>query len=753
MYEFGPFRQDPLARTLTRQGTRVAIAPKAFDTLLYLVSNAGKTVTREEIIRAVWPDTFVEEGNLNYNISQLRKILGESAPGFPYIQTLPKQGYRFVANVSQAPANGSDLLLVPSLRDDGQALQAAPPRRFLWLRAALALSVLGLTIAVAPVLLRNRVTTPERAANLVRVTSDSGLAMTPALSRDGGLIAFASDRGGEGNLNIWVQQVGGAAIRITHAAADDYSPSFSPSGREIAFRSEREGGGIYIVSSLGGEEKKVAPFGRRPRYSPDGKWIAYWVGTDVIGVMQTNFPGPGLAKIYIVPSAGGAPREVRPDFASAAYPTWTPDGRHLLFLGNRDPNLFFEPTGQTAPAAAGVDWWVTPMDGGPAVATGANAAFRALGLTSLGQIPEAWTEDGAGVLMSAALADTHNLWRVPISPGNWKVSGVPRRLTFGTSMDLQPSVAAGNTVAFASLTGSMDVWSVALEPGPAGRSGSPQRLTTDAFDHSYPAVSADGTKIAYSSRRAGARNLWVRDLATGKETDVSAPQVSALIYSSAFSTDGGKVAYRAVEGQKSVIYVASLADGSRDRVSEGIVGSVAGWSSDGKRLLFAGPAPTRISMVDLASKRTTELLNHAAWRLWNPRFSPDDRWVAFNATTAGGSRIFAAPFRTGGPIPEAEWIAITKGVWDDKPRWSPDGDALYFMSERDGFRCIWLQRLDASKHPVGEAIPVFHAHEARRSLLNVAVGPLEMSVARDKIVFNMSERTGNVWMMKLSDRK
>jgi len=73
---------------------------------------------------------------------------------------------------------------------------------------------------------------------------------------------------------------------------------------------------------------------------------------------------------------------------------------------------------------------------------------------------------------------------------------------------------------------------------------------------------------------------------------------------------------------------------------------------------------------------------------------------------------------------------------------------MYFVSDRDGFRCIWAQRLDGSKYPVGEPVPVFHAHEARRSLLNVQNGALDMSVARDKIVFNMSETTGNVWVMK-----
>lgn len=273
-------------------------------------------------------------------------------------------------------------------------------------------------------------------------------------------------------------------------------------------------------------------------------------------------------------------------------------------------------------------------------------------------------------------------------------------------------------------------------------------MTADAFDHSYPSVSPDGTKIAFSSRRGGNRDTRLRDLATGEETVLSAAPESA--FASTFSADGGKLAYRAAERQESSENVVSLAGGSRERVSEECVSS-AGWSSDSKRLLCAGAAPAQISTIDLASRRRTGLLNHMAWRLWNPRFSPDDRWVSFNATEAGRSRIFVAPFRSGGLIPESEWIPITTGVWDDKPRWSPDGNTLYFFSERDRSRCIWAQRLDASKHPVGEAIPIFHAHETRRSLLNVQIGLLDLSVARDKIVFNMSERTGNVWLMTLSE--
>jgi DNA-binding winged helix-turn-helix (wHTH) protein/TolB-like protein len=101
LYEFGKFRFDPANHLLLSNAVPVSLTPKAFEVLLVLVQNGSRLTTKEELMRKVWPDSFVEEANLTVNISALRKLLGETDQGKPYIDTVPKKGYRFVAAVTE----------------------------------------------------------------------------------------------------------------------------------------------------------------------------------------------------------------------------------------------------------------------------------------------------------------------------------------------------------------------------------------------------------------------------------------------------------------------------------------------------------------------------------------------------------------------------------------------------------------------------------------------------------------------------
>src|SRR5579864_7487103 len=116
-YEFGVFRLDPAERTLLRGGEPVALTPKVFDTLVLLVENAGRLITKNEFMKHVWAEAFVEEATLAQSISQLRKALGESEA----IETVPKKGYRFrtavwaveTAEITSSPEPISSIAVLP----------------------------------------------------------------------------------------------------------------------------------------------------------------------------------------------------------------------------------------------------------------------------------------------------------------------------------------------------------------------------------------------------------------------------------------------------------------------------------------------------------------------------------------------------------------------------------------------------------------------------------------------------------------
>ncbi len=123
LYEFGPFRLDVTERQLFRNGRPVSLTPKAYETLLLLVERSGRVLTKDELMRAIWPDTFVEEANLAHNISLLRKALGETPDEQQYIQTIPRRGYRFIAEVRQPEVGVGEKVKpkaapIPVLKDD-----------------------------------------------------------------------------------------------------------------------------------------------------------------------------------------------------------------------------------------------------------------------------------------------------------------------------------------------------------------------------------------------------------------------------------------------------------------------------------------------------------------------------------------------------------------------------------------------------------------------------------------------------------
>ncbi|HJQ22389.1 MAG TPA: winged helix-turn-helix domain-containing protein [Blastocatellia bacterium] len=132
-YRFGAFTVDATNRLLMRDGQPVSITLKALDTLLVLLESRGQIVEKDELMRAVWPDAVVEENNLNQQISTLRKLMGEGPDGKPYIETIPRRGYRFVAQVSETWDEDSPAVTAaePAVVATTDSVSVAPPgRRF-----------------------------------------------------------------------------------------------------------------------------------------------------------------------------------------------------------------------------------------------------------------------------------------------------------------------------------------------------------------------------------------------------------------------------------------------------------------------------------------------------------------------------------------------------------------------------------------------------------------------------------------------
>jgi DNA-binding winged helix-turn-helix (wHTH) protein len=115
IYEFGPFRLEVKERRLLRDGQLVQLRAKVFDTLRVLLENHGKLVGKDELMKSVWPDAVVEEGNLAHNLTVLRKALGDKETGKQHVETVPGQGYRFIAHVT----------VVENAQEAGPARQAA----------------------------------------------------------------------------------------------------------------------------------------------------------------------------------------------------------------------------------------------------------------------------------------------------------------------------------------------------------------------------------------------------------------------------------------------------------------------------------------------------------------------------------------------------------------------------------------------------------------------------------------------------
>ena len=596
------------------------------------------------------------------------------------------------------------------------APQRKPPWRWIFGGAA------TLAIALITVLwLYNRLgRAPE--ATFEKLESEIGEYDAPSLSADGQVLVFTSDKAGHGDLDVWVKHIRlGDSKALTGPGADEDEPAVSADGTMVAYRSERDGG-LYINSTLGDAERRLAPAGRHPRFSPDGQFLAYWTG-------EEGNLARASARSYVIRVAGGTPEEVLPDFADCRFPVWSPDGDSLLVTATKDRNT---------PPAGSMDWWVVARKpaGSPPAQVGFYSITKKLNLT-VAEYPPHWA-DGS-IVFAARQGETENIWLVGFARG--RVTSQPKPITRGTSVETSPWSLSDGTVAFVAVEHNLNIWSAAL-----GTSQPSLTRETQTVNQNYRLhVSADGRLLLFNRRIGQAHPTWLRNRTTGAERQIPLPDQAVSV----LSRDGKKLVYSVESAGKQPLIEYQIESGQTRTLCDDC-GPPWDWSSDGTHLLYASGRPEEIGILDLISGSRAACIRAPGHTFIAAALSPDQNRLALvDQIDSDHARIQIARLEGWAAEPAERWIDITSDQgFNDKPTWSADGRALYYHSTRDGFGCIWAQRFDAKHRLSGTAQAVQHLHLARLTTSVIARPSLSLAIGGDTLFVNLDETTSTLWLRR-----
>ena len=538
-----------------------------------------------------------------------------------------------------------------------------------------------------------------------RVTWDGQFNGFPALSPDGALLAFASDRAGRGDLDIWIKQVkGGSLVRLTDDADDELQPAFSPDGSQIVFY--RWGKGIFTIPALGGAPYLIAEGAGWPSFSPDGKRLAY-IKDD---------------SLYVSPVSMGEPKLLLSRISVDGDPLWTPDGEYVLLPARV--------------ADGDLDWWAVPEDGSERRGLGAREHFQKTGRSP--PVLEHWSWLGDSLLFETGDGD---LATIGFDMDAMRLKGAERLLTIGAGIEILPSASRQGAIAFMNAWQDRDVWALPLTGG-----GEPESVTKTESNDTAGDLSADGKRMVYLSNRWGQRDIWTYDFETGQNLNLTsddAEQQHPIL-----SRDGSRVAYMTREGGKDAIYVRPFTGGIGRKLCDDC-GPPRDWSPDGKSLLFDRANPPAIGLLQLDSGESSDLLSAPDCRARLARYAPGGHAIVFDVECddrRGG--LFAALASGPNPISRDAWVEISSEPDDSYPAWSPDGGRLYYLSRREGSLDIWTQRIDAKTlSPTGGPEVVRRFPFARYSLDLMSDSDRRLSIAGGRLVFTLSEAGGSVWLM------
>lgn len=525
LYDFGEFRLDIAEKVLLRDGKIVAVTPKVFDTLQILVEHAGHLIEKDELMRLIWQERFVEESNLTFNIKMLRRALGDVATKPRFIETVHRRGYRFVAEVSEGIVKEtSPYVTKPAISQPVKRNSAGLKfKRFLLPAGAiLCIGVIasGFWYARSSNLEANA---PVLSASLsLEKLSTNGKVRLAVISPNGTNVAYTNGIDGSDKQSVWLRQLESSNNIQIIPPSDDfyYGLAFSPDGNFLYLsRRQRNIEGqadIFRVSIFGGIPVKiinevqgwisVSPDGSqisfvrcfyredeycslwiadaadgknerkllsRPRpfrigdnkIAPDGRTIAFAVGQSETGANEF-----GLAEVDI---ESGVEREMTAEkFFNIKSLVWLPNQSGLLMTALKYPDTNYR------------IWEIPDTTGGVSPLTKDPEDYSAVSLD----------KDAGRLVATQVKADFRlNLYQAD------DFTRTPRALADAMNVVFAPN---GKIIFSSAKTGNYEIWSINLD-------GTDERqLTNDPADDLASVVSPDNYSVFFGSNRTGTFHVW-----------------------------------------------------------------------------------------------------------------------------------------------------------------------------------------------------------------------------------------------------
>ena len=658
-FEFTPFVLDPAKRVLLRGGVPQTLTPRAFDLLLLLVQQRDRVLSKDEILRTVWADAVVEESNLNQQVFVLRKALNGDGHGPEYIATIPRRGYRFVGEVTERSAT-------PSPPSDTRSAAIDERGRFPVSRWLLGTLAGALTIATL-FAFRSWHAAPDASAQILSVTAFPGLERFPSISPDGNFVVFSwTGPNPEDAPDLWIKAVDGdARHRLTETPLAETFPVWSPDGRDIAFL--RAGQGVFVISALGGTERKIADTGSALGWTPDGSalLIRDRVGDKPHGIFKIDLDSGRRQQLTQAPRGFG-------DWTFAV----SPDGQTLAFVRSERGGVG--------------DVYVVPLTGG-------EVRRRTRWNANISRV--AWMPGGREILYSVNEAPGLDpyLFRVPADG----IAPEPGIRAFHASVG-GPSISRPRPSGLARIAFARDQVDVGLRFMDLETLRTTQRLDSaaqfsDSTHVDYPGrFSRDGERVAFLSDRTGWAEAWVANRDGSGLHRVTTMRATELGIGG-WSPDGRRIVIDAAIAGNSDVYLVDL-DGRPpvQLTSDPTFDGTPEWSSDGQWIYFTSNRSGRpeIWKISVNGGTASQLTRGGGLQ---PREAPDGRTLFYLNPPPfyGVSRLMQVPVESGEEVVVLDRVRF--GLWS-----VTDSGIIFATMERDqdaldfyGFRDRLVRRLGA----------------------------------------------------------